>query len=70
MTPVSKPNPPTAETWGRYAAGCFGSAAALLTATAATFVMGRVGVVFAVCAASLALLLFGLGFHCRRRADR
>ena len=58
----------TLRSWGRYALGCFGFAAALLTAASATFVFDRIDVVFALGALVIALALFGVGLHARRKA--
>jgi len=59
----------TRHSWGRYASGCFGGAAALLTATAAMFAFGRLNVAFAIGGLVIALALFAAGFHARRKAD-
>jgi len=55
--------------WARIAGGCFGMAAALLTATALLFVWGGVSVAFAITAAVVAAALLLAGMLARRRAE-
>lgn len=69
---VTRGNPSphrTPESWARYAAACFGAAAALLTATVGSFLLGAVGTGFAAGAGLVATALLAFGLHARRRAD-
>lgn len=54
--------------WARTAGICFGSAAALLTATAVVFVWGGLSVAFALGAAAVAAVLLGVAFFARSSA--
>ena len=55
----------TRQGWARTAGICFGSAAALLTATAVVFVGGGLSVPFALGAVAVAVVLLGVAFFAR-----
>lgn len=60
----------TGRAWARTAGICFGSAAALFSATAVVFVWGGIPVALAVGAAIVAAGLLVLAFVARARAER